>query len=409
MDSGIMKKSYYTLLTIVAACAATFFLGRWVGMGFRLHQQQVLRSVHEAWGRAADACGAHAASSPDSLFRAGLRDAGLMRLNFRLDTVAALSEPHVALRAALPYYDDYAPLLREGYTFSVPLENGEYLRARLLNLRAETVGGQLYYLLGTLIGIGLLGYGIAKQVDVIRRQDKMARMREDFSYAMIHDMKTPISSILFGLKMLRTGKLDDKPEKREKTFDIAESEAQHLLELTNKVLTISKLEHGRLLLNKDWIALPPLVEDLVRTFEAKAAKPVTFRLDLREKGVYADEGHLREALANLLDNALKYSKDTVEITIASSRHDRYTQIRVRDNGIGIPLAAQRNIFDKFERVLPASGGKQEGKKVSGFGLGLNYVMNVAREHGGYVSVESVPGKFSEFTISLPLPPAPEEV
>ena len=95
--------------------------------------------------------------------------------------------------------------------------------------------------------------------------------------------------------------------------------------------------------------------------------------------------------------------------IASSRHDRYTQIHVRDNGIGIPLAAQRNIFDKFERVLPASGGKQEGKKVSGFGLGLNYVMNVAREHGGYVSVESVPGKFSEFTISLPLPPAPEEV
>ena len=70
-------------------------------------------------------------------------------------------------------------------------------------------------------------------------------------------------------------------------------------------------------------------------------------------------------------------------------------------GYGIPLAAQATIFDKFERVLPADDGK--GKKIAGFGLGLSYVMNVVREHGGYVTVESVEGKFSEFTLSLPLP------
>ena len=64
-------------------------------------------------------------------------------------------------------------------------------------------------------------------------------------------------------------------------------------------------------------------------------------------------------------------------------------------------AAQATIFDKFERVLPAGGGK--GQKIAGFGLGLSYVMNVVREHGGYVTVESVEGKFSEFTLSLPLP------
>ena len=98
-------------------------------------------------------------------------------------------------------------------------------------------------------------------------------------------------------------------------------------------------------------------------------------------------------LANLLDNALKYSKDSVEVRIASWAEEGYTRISVRDNGIGIPLAAQATIFDKFERVLPAGGG----------GLGLSYVMNVVREHGGYVTVESVEGKFSEFTLSLPLP------
>ena len=77
-----------------------------------------------------------------------------------------------------------------------------------------------------------------------------------------------------------------------------------------------------------------------------------------------------------------------------------------DRGSGIPLAAQRIVFDKFERVITRN--EDEKKKVSGFGLGLNYVMNVAREHGGYVSVESIEGKYSEFTVSLPLPAENEE-
>lgn len=101
---------------------------------------------------------------------------------------------------------------------------------------------------------------------------------------------------------------------------------------------------------------------------------------------------------------MKYSKDTIDIQITSCLSGQYTQIKVRDNGIGIPLAAQRIVFDKFERVITRN--EDAKKKVSGFGL--NYVMNVAREHGGYVSVESVEGKYSEFTVSLPLPVENEE-
>ena len=171
-----------------------------------------------------------------------------------------------------------------------------------------------------------------------------------------------------------------------------------LLDLTNRVLTLSKMEHHQLLLDKDWHPLRPMVDELIQVFEAKAAKPVTFSTDLQAEAVYADMEFLKEALSNLIDNALKYSKDTVEVRIASRQEAGYIRISVRDNGIGIPLSAQRTIFDKFERVLPRDGSQQ---KVSGFGLGLNYVMNVAREHDGYVSVESVQGRFSEFTISLP--------
>jgi len=179
-----------------------------------------------------------------------------------------------------------------------------------------------------------------------------------------------------------------------------------LLALANKVLTISKLEHGQLLLDKNWIQLRPMVDELVHTFTAKAEKPITFQVDLQAEGAYADEEYLKEALSNLVDNAVKYSKDTIDIQITSCLSGQYIQIRVRDNGIGIPLAAQRIVFDKFERVITRN--EDEKKKVSGFGLGLNYVMNVAREHGGYVSVESIEGKYSEFTVSLPLPAENEE-
>lgn len=393
-----MNKSNYILLTLVASVIALFFLGRWTGMSLELRSEQVARHVHEAWCRADDAHATDTTLHLDVLFKEELEVTGLQHLRFRLNSVKIDSA--TIFRPALRYYADYAPLVKAGRTYVIPAGDGQGIEAHLLNLRAETLGSQLYNLLGTLVGFGLLGLGIFTQVSIIHRQDKLAQMREDFSYAMIHDMKSPLTTLLIGLRTLRSGRLDDKPEKKEKHFEVLEQEAGHLLTLTNRVLTLSKLEAGRLILDLDEVELPALAEELIHTFEAKASKPVTFRTDLQAETVYADKEYLKEALSNLIDNALKYSKpEGVEVTIVSCRDNGYIHIRVRDNGIGIPLSAQRTIFDKFERVLPKDKG--EGKKVSGFGLGLNYVMNVVREHGGYVGVESVPGRFSEFTISLP--------
>ena len=213
-------------------------------------------------------------------------------------------------------------------------------------------------------------------------------------------MKTPLSSILMGARILRSGKLDGKPEKKEKYFDILEEEAQHLLALTNKVLTISKLEHGQLLLEKSLIPIRPMLEELTQLFTAKTNKTVTFLLNIEAEDIFADEEYLKEAVSNLIDNTIKYSGEAVEIQITSCRYNQFTQIKVKDNGIGISLAAQNHIFDKFERASINRSNAADG--VTGFGLGLNYVMNVTRSHGGYVSVESQEGKYSEFTISLPV-------
>ena len=273
-----MKKSYYILLTITATAAVLYLLGNWVGRSFGLNRQQVIRNIHEAYGRATDAFEAGQTKDLAAFFRNELDEVDLKRIKFRLDTVPLYGDS-IVLKQDLRYFSDYRKLLEQHYTFVCPVNDAQGVYAYIQNLRAGFIGKLLYMFFGTIVALGLLLFAIRKQVDIIRRQDELARMREDFSSAMVHDMKNPISSILIGLKVLRSGKVDSKPEKKEKHFDILEAEAQHLLALANKVLTISKLEHGQLLLDKNWIQLRPMVDELVHTFTAKAEKPITFQVD----------------------------------------------------------------------------------------------------------------------------------
>ena len=244
--------------------------------------------------------------------------------------------------------------------------------------------------------IGCLFY----QIRIILKLNRISQIREDFSYALIHDMKNPLSTIFTTLNFLHTGRLDDKPEKREKYFRIAEGEVDHLLTLTNKVLTVSKLEQHKLDMQKEKIELLPMIDKLVDKFTAKADKPICFIKDLQATEVYADAEYLEEVLDNLIDNAVKYSKENVEITLSSSCNGRHTFLRVHDNGIGISDKDQKVIFNKYERG--AAGRRKRKQGASGFGLGLNFVQQVVEAHGGNIFVNSIEGKFTEFVISLPL-------
>jgi two-component system phosphate regulon sensor histidine kinase PhoR len=241
---------------------------------------------------------------------------------------------------------------------------------------------------------------IIYQIKIIIRQDKIAKVREDFSYAMIHDMKTPLSSILACTSLLHSGKTESTPQLRERYFCIIEDETGHLLNLANKVLTISKLESHKLEMAKITFQLKPMVEDLIEKFSAKCAKPLHFTLNLQAEEVHGDEEYLKEAISNLIDNAIKYSYQTVDISISSLNNATHTLIKVRDNGIGISEKDVKHIFEKFER---ASAFKRSRLgKVAGFGLGLNYVYQVMEAHEGSVTVNSIEKEFSEFTLYIPL-------
>jgi two-component system sensor histidine kinase len=239
---------------------------------------------------------------------------------------------------------------------------------------------------------------IIYQIKIIIRQDKIAKVREDFSYAMIHDMKTPLSSILACTSFLHSGKMESM-QLKERYFCIIEDETGHLLNLTNKVLTLSKLENHKLEMSRTVFPLEPMIDDLIEKFSTKCTKPLHFTTNLQAKEVCADEEYLKEAISNLIDNAIKYSKESVEIDISSLSNATHTLIKVHDNGIGISEKDRKHIFEKFER---ASAFKRSRLgKVAGFGLGLNYVYQVMDAHEGSVTVSSVEKEFSEFILYIP--------
>ena len=283
--------------------------------------------------------------------------------------------------------------------FSIRRDQSKGIRLALNNPYPE-LGRRLSPLfLASAIILILFGAILLRLLRYLDEQKMMADLRNDFSYAMVHDMKSPLSSIIMGARFLHSGKVDDKPEIKEKYYSIIESEAEHLLALVNKLLTISKLENKKLILNKQPVNLEPIIGDIIEKAKAKTEKNIDFIVDLLTKHVLADEQYLAEAISNLVDNAIKYSKDEIRICITSLSTDKYDLLKVRDNGIGISKEDQHIIFDKFGRAAVHEHNRKGG--VSGFGLGLNYVDQVMQAHGGKVTVASEKDQYSEFTLYIP--------
>lgn len=253
--------------------------------------------------------------------------------------------------------------------------------------------------IATAVMMAFVGFCIAYQIKIIIQQRQIAEVKDTFSNAMIHDMKTPLAGIKTGTHILRQLKPGDI-EKRDKYLNLMNDESDHLYSLANRVLTIAKLDKDEIHFQKIVINLESMVRNLIDKFTVKANKQTDFFTYFGTTTAWADEEYLKEAISNLIDNAIKYSGKSVSIEISCKEENGLTWISVKDNGFGISEKDQERIFEKFKRSKDALKRQRNGG-ATGFGLGLNYVRRVIEAHGGSVDVISVEGKYSEFIINLP--------
>lgn len=235
-------------------------------------------------------------------------------------------------------------------------------------------------------------------LNTILRQKKLADVKNDFINNMTHELKTPLATVSAAVEaMQHFGALQD-PQKAQTYLSISRQELQRLSELVEKVLNIAVEERQALQINPEPLQPAALVQELVQRQQLKAPKPVQFQVDIEPADVVPlDPLHISNVINNLIDNAIKYSREQVSIRLHGRRDETGWRLTVQDDGIGIPRSYQDAIFDQFFRV--PTGNLHP---VKGFGLGLYYVRQVVERHGGHIAVRSEPNRGSEFSLWLPV-------
>jgi signal transduction histidine kinase len=247
--------------------------------------------------------------------------------------------------------------------------------------------------------LGVIVAGIVVTWRLMRRETEMARLKSDFVANVSHDLKTPLSVIRMFGETLEMGRVADEA-KRQEYYRMITRESERLTRLIDNVLDFSRIEDGRRVYEPAPTAVEPLIRDTLEAFAYPLAQQ-GFTVDVRVAPdlpeVVMDADAVGQALANLVDNAIKYSAGRRALTVEARVADGRLALSVADAGIGIPAAEQGRIFEKFYR---AGRSETEGRRGSGVGLAL--VKHVAEAHGGTVAVESRPGEGSRFTLRLPV-------
>ncbi len=278
---------------------------------------------------------------------------------------------------------------KDNYYFGVHFPNKKtFLSGKMMNWLIST-GVLAFFLI-------LLAYAIF----IIFKQKRLSEIQKDFVNNMTHEFKTPLATIKISSEVLKNPNIVNNPNRLLNYATIIANETDHLTNQVERVLQMAKSQRDNIELKKEPIVLQQLMNELLD----KTYKPL-----LRSRGgdvvqsysnenieLFVDKLHFKNAIGNLLENAVKYCKNSPHIEILCEQTKKGVSITVKDNGIGIEPDKLKHIFDKFYRIN--TGNLHD---VKGFGLGLNYVKLICTQHGGNITAKSVFGKGSEFCIFIP--------
>jgi signal transduction histidine kinase len=264
---------------------------------------------------------------------------------------------------------------------------------------AGLAGRQLILASGFALLVGLLGAASFLAARATSRELAVARLQADFVSAVSHEFRSPLSSICQIAELLNEDRLPSD-EQRRRSFAILGQESARLRRLVEGLLDFARMEAGVERYRLEPLAPGEMVRSVVEEFEAQPSSrshQVQLSISPGLPEVDADREALGRAVWNLLDNAVKYSPESTAVRAEVTMEDGRLTIRVRDEGPGIPVLEQEEIFRKFVR-----GSQAKTRGVKGTGIGLAMVRHIVEGHRGEIRLQSELGRGSTFTILLPV-------
>ena len=256
----------------------------------------------------------------------------------------------------------------------------------------HSFGATVLVLLVLLIGIGLT-------VRATDREARLAQAKSNFVSNVSHELKTPLALISLFSEILELGRVNNE-EKKLEYYRIMRHESGRLNKTIDNILDFSKIEAGRKTYNFAPGDVTEVIENVLSSYRYQIVNSgfdISKNMQRDLPPVLIDRDAMAQAISNLVDNAIKYSRDVKQLSITTERRGSNLSIEISDHGIGIPRVEQAKIFDKFYRV-----GNGLVHDVKGSGLGLSLVTHIVEAHHGTIAVESDVGKGSRFTILLPV-------
>ncbi len=276
-----------------------------------------------------------------------------------------------------------------------------YLKVYFPKEKGFILKSTMFMLLTSILVVLAIIYIFYWTVKAIITQKKNSEIKNDFINNMTHELKTPISTISLAVEVLNDPIMAENKTLLSRYLGMINEENKRLGMLVEEVLQSAALDRSAFKLKSEVLNIAHLVTEVVGKMDMKLKeRQGVVELDIDSTGVYefiGDRVHLTNVMYNLMDNAIKYSRENPVIKIEVLNVVNQIAIKVTDNGIGIGKEHIKKVFEKLYRV--PTGNLHD---VKGFGLGLNYVKTIANRHGGSVDVKSVLGKGSTFIIYLPM-------